>query len=223
MAPPPPPSQQEEPPLSADLLLRAYAMGVFPMAEGRDDPRVFWVDPEARGIFPLDQFHISRSLSRTIRRAPFQVTLNKDFQGTVSACADREETWINPTIFRLYDQLHQMGHAHSFELWDGDELVGGVYGVTLGRAFFGESMFSRRRDASKIALAYLVQHLKNCGFTLFDTQFLTPHLASLGAVEVPRDAYHGLLEAALSGRSADISATALPDAQSVVQRNTQTS
>ncbi|MCK8462864.1 leucyl/phenylalanyl-tRNA--protein transferase [Aliiroseovarius sp. S1339] len=198
-------------------------MGVFPMAEGRDDPRVFWVDPEARGIFPLDRFRVSRSLARTMRRAPFVVTLNRDFQGTVAACAERDETWINTTIFDLYMDLHRMGHAHSLELWEGDALVGGVYGVTLGRAFFGESMFSRRRDASKIALAYLVRHLSNTDFKLFDTQFLTPHLASLGAVEIARKTYHDMLEGALSQGVADITSRPLPDAQSVVQRNTQTS
>lgn len=197
-------------------------MGVFPMAEGRDDPEVFWVDPKLRGIFPLDGFHISRSLARTIRRTPFQVTLNRDFAGTVAGCADRDETWISDTIFALYEQLHLMGHAHSLELWEGDALIGGVYGVTLGGAFFGESMFSRRRDASKIALAYLVTHLRACGFTLFDTQFLTPHLASLGAVEIPRAAYQQLLRIALEGQ-ADLTSRPLPDAYSVTQRNTQTS
>ena len=216
-------SRKDLPTLDADLLLRAYAMGVFPMADSRDDPRVFWVDPEARGIIPLDRFHISRSLARTIRRTPYQVTLNRDFEGTVTACADREESWINATIFGLYKDLHAMGHAHSLELWDGSDLVGGVYGVTLGRAFFGESMFSRRRDASKIALAYLVAHLRNTGFTLFDTQFLTPHLASLGAEEITRAAYHDLLETALSEGRADILACPLPDAYSVTQRSTQTS
>lgn len=215
-----PPS--DPPPLTADLLLRAYAMGIFPMAESRDDPEVFWVDPKLRGIVPLDGFRISRSLARTIRRSPYNVTLNRDFEGTVKGCADREETWINDTIFSLYKQLHQMGHAHSLELWDDDELVGGVYGVTLGRAFFGESMFSRRRDASKIALAYLVAQLRQTGFVLFDTQFLTPHLQSLGAAEIPREAYQQLLRSALTG-TADIESCVLPDAYSVAQRNTQTS
>ncbi len=197
-------------------------MGVFPMAEGRDDPEVFWVDPKHRGIIPLDGFHLSRSLARTIRRAPYQVTLNRDFAGTVAACADRNETWINDTIFSLYEQLHRMGHAHSLELWDGDDLVGGVYGVTLGGAFFGESMFSRRRDASKIALAYMVTHLRGCGFALFDTQFLTPHLASLGAIEIPRVEYHKLLERALE-IGADLTDRPLPKVHSVAQRSTQTS
>ncbi|MCK0143126.1 leucyl/phenylalanyl-tRNA--protein transferase [Aliiroseovarius sp. F20344] len=197
-------------------------MGIFPMAEAQDDPEVFWVDPKQRGIVPLDGFRISRSLARTIRRCPYHVTLNRDFEGTVAGCADREETWINDTIFSLYKQLHQMGHAHSIEIWDAEELVGGVYGVTLGQAFFGESMFSRRRDVSKIALAYLVAQLRQTGFTLFDTQFLTPHLESLGAIEVPREAYHQLLRSALEG-TADIESCPLPDAYSVAQRNTQTS
>lgn len=210
------------PDLTADLLLRAYAMGVFPMADSRDDPHVFWVDPEARGVLPLDGFHLSRSLRKRILQQPFSVTLNRDFVGVVRGCADRDETWINDTIFDLYDQLHAAGFAHSFELWQDDALVGGVYGVSLGRAFFGESMFSRRRDASKIALAHAVTHLSSCGYTLFDTQFLTDHLASLGAVEVARDVYHGLLSAALEG-VADIEARPLPDAYSVVQFNTQTS
>lgn len=198
-------------------------MGMFPMAERRDDPRVFWVDPEARGIFPLNGFHISRRLARTIRQTRYRIALNEAFSDTVLACADRDETWINDTIFGLYNELHELGHAHSLELWEGDALIGGVYGVTLGRAFFGESMFSRRRDASKIALAYLVRHLSDTGFQLFDTQFLTPHLASLGAIEIPRAQYHAQLENALSDGVADICAQPLPVAYSVVQRNTQTS
>ncbi|MCI2399017.1 leucyl/phenylalanyl-tRNA--protein transferase [Aliiroseovarius sp. N1Y82] len=197
-------------------------MGVFPMAESRDDPRVFWVDPEQRGVLPLDGFRLSRSLRKRILQEPFKVTLNRDFAGVVEGCADRDETWINDTIFDLYAQLHDMGHAHSLELWDGAALVGGVYGVSLGRAFFGESMFSRRRDASKIALAYLVAHLTQTGFTLFDTQFLTEHLASLGGVEIPRAQYHDMLSQALE-RMADITACALPGVHSVVQRKTQTS
>lgn len=211
-----------DPQLTPELLLRAYAMGIFPMADGRDDPRVFWVDPEARGILPLDGFHLSRSLRKRIRQAPFRVTLNQAFAGVVQGCADRDETWINDTIFDLYRDLHRMGFAHSFEIWDGDALVGGTYGVSLGCAFFGESMFSRRRDASKLALAYAVTHLSACGYRLFDTQFLTDHLASLGGVEVSREDYHDLLERALEA-SADINARALPDAYSVVQFNTQTS
>ena len=219
---PPPHDQDHDPDLTPDLLLRAYAMGIFPMADGRDDPRVFWVDPEMRGVLPLDGFRLSRSLRKRIRQAPFRISVNEDFAGVVQGCADRDETWINETIFDLYKALHRMGFAHSFEVWEGKTLVGGTYGVSLGRAFFGESMFSRRRDASKIALAYAVTHLSGCGYTLFDTQFLTDHLASLGGVEIPRDQYHDLLEQALQG-PADIHARPLPDAHSVVQFNTHTS
>ena len=208
--------------LSAGLLLRAYGMGVFPMAERRDDDQVFWVNPEQRGILPLDQFHLSRSLRRTLLKTPFRASLNEDFEGVVTACADRSETWINHVIFDLYRDLHDWGYAHSLEIWDGDTLVGGVYGVALGQAFFGESMFSRRRAASKIALAWLVAHLRGCGYALFDTQFLTPHLASLGGIEVDRASFRKLLASALS-EPADLTACPLPDAYSVVQRITQTS
>lgn len=208
--------------LSAGLLLRAYQMGVFPMAEGRDDARVFWLDPEKRGVLPLDGFHMSRSLRRGLLKTNYHVSLNQDFTGVVTACAAREETWINDVIFDLYGELHVWGHAHSLELWDGETLVGGVYGVALGQAFFGESMFSHRRDASKMALAWLVAHLNACGFVLFDTQFLTDHLQSLGAYEIDRGDYHQQLAAALSG-PADITSRPLPDAHSVVQRIIQTS
>ena len=175
--------------LTPDLLLHGYATGIFPMAESRDDPEIFWVDPHHRGVIPLDGFHISKSLARTIRRSGLTPSVNRDFEAVVEACADRPETWINTTILDLYAQLHEQGDAHSLEIWEGEELVGGVYGVTLGAAFFGESMFSRRTDASKVALAYLTDRLREGGFGLFDVQFLTPHLASLGAVEMPRAAY----------------------------------
>ncbi len=184
--------------LSPEHLLMAYAQGVFPMAEGRDDPAVHWVDPRHRGVIPLDGFHLSRSLTRRIRRWDHRVTVNADFAGVVAGCADRAETWISTTIFDLYTRLHAMGHAHSLEVWEGETLVGGVYGVTLGAAFFGESMFSRRTDASKVALAYLVHRLRAGGYVLFDTQFLTPHLASLGGIELPRAAYHRRLADALT-------------------------
>ena len=184
--------------LTPALLLRAYAMGVFPMAESRDDPKIHWVDPRKRGIFPLNSFHISRSLSRHIRQSKYTIRTNSDFSGVVQGCADREETWINPEIFRLYTDLHDLGFAHSLEVWDGNSLIGGVYGVAIGAAFFGESMFSRRTNASKTALAYLIHRLNAGGFTLFDTQFLTPHLASLGAVEIPRAEYRRRLENALA-------------------------
>lgn len=209
--------------LTPQLLLNAYASGVFPMAEHQDDPEIFWVDPRRRGIFPLEEFHISRSLARRIRRGGYRISINQDFEGVVKGCADRPETWINAQIFDLYMQLHAMGFAHSLEVWIGDDLVGGIYGVTLGRAFFGESMFSRRTDASKIALAYLVDRLRLAGFTLFDTQFITPHLGRLGATEVTRARYHRLLEEALEG-DADFTAPALPASpQDVLQRSTQTS
>lgn len=167
------------------------------MAEGRDDPEIHWIDPRRRGIFPLDQFHISRSLARRIRRGGYEAVVNGDFRETVRACAAREETWINEEIFDLYGQLHDMGFAHSQEIRVEGELVGGVYGVVLGGAFFGESMFSRATDASKLALAHLIARLRAGGFTLFDTQFLTPHLASLGAIEIPRAEYRKRLAAAL--------------------------
>lgn len=184
--------------ITPEILLRAYAMGIFPMAESRDDPTVHWVDPRRRGIFPLDGFHITHRLARTIRQAYYHVTVNTAFAEVVTACADREETWINAEIHDLYLALHRLGFAHSLEVRNETGLIGGVYGVTLGAAFFGESMFSRHRDASKIALAWLVHRLRAGGFQLFDTQFLTPHLASLGAVEISRAAYHRRLAAALS-------------------------
>ncbi len=185
-------------PLDPETLLQAYAMGIFPMAESRDDPEIHWVDPRRRGIMPLDGFHLSRSLARQLRRRAYSVTVDQDFDSVVSACADRGETWISQRIQRLYGQLHRRGFAHSIEVRDGQALVGGVYGVVLGGAFFGESMFSGVTDASKIALAHAVHRLRAGGFSLFDTQFLTPHLASLGAVEIPRAEYHRRLAAALA-------------------------
>lgn len=209
--------------LTPDLLLNAYASGVFPMAENRDDPDVFWVDPQFRGVIPLDDFRISRSLAKTLRRAPFQITLNTAFEQVVTGCADRPETWINDTIFDLYRALHARGDAHAIEIWDGPDLVGGVYGITMGGAFFGESMFSRRRDASKVALAYLVDHLSRCGFVLFDTQFITDHLASLGAIEIPRKAYQAALSQALQVDANFLNITVITDAYALLQRNAQTS
>ena len=209
--------------LTPEILLRAYTIGIFPMAESRDNPDVFWLDPRQRGVLPLDGFHLSRSLKRRIRNDAYSVDLNTDFGGVVDACADREETWINAEIRTLYNKLHGMGHAHSLEIRHQGKLTGGVYGVAIGGAFFGESMFSRRTDASKLALAHLVDHLRRCGFALFDTQFITPHLESLGAKEISRAAYHALLEHALT-RPADFNHSQLcTDRQSVVQRITQTS
>lgn len=209
--------------LTPALLLRAYANGIFPMAEHRDDPEIFWVDPRRRGVLPLDGFHISRSLSRRIRRGAFQVSADRAFAEVVDACADRAETWINAEIRALYLELQRLGHAHSIEVWERDVLIGGVYGVVLGGAFFGESMFSRRSDASKIALAYLVDHLKRCGFSLLDTQFITDHLASLGGLEISRVAYHRALAHALKTK-ADFSKYPVGDPPYLIlQRNTQTS
>jgi leucyl/phenylalanyl-tRNA---protein transferase len=221
-------------PLTPDHLLQAYAAGIFPMAASRDDPTVHWVDPRLRGVMPLTGFHISRSLARHLRQCPHRVTINTAFAAVVAACADRPETWINDAIFDLYVQLHQTGHAHSLEVWEDDTLIGGVYGVVLGGAFFGESMFSRRTNASKTALAYLVHRLRAGGFSLFDTQFLTPHLASLGAVEISRVAYRQQLAASLgqtarfdppgySPSSLDVSSTAGAVAPGTSQFNTQTS
>lgn len=208
--------------LTPELLLRGYGVGIFPMAENRSDPEIFWVDPRRRGIMPLDGFHISRSLAKAMRRTGFDVSINRDFDGVVTGCAGRTDTWINDEISNLYSALHDLGHAHSLEIWEADTLVGGVYGVTLGAAFFGESMFSRRTNASKMALAALVDRLRRGGFTLFDTQFLTEHLASLGAVEITRAAYHLKLQEATALR-ADFTAPPLLPLYDVVQRMTQTS
>lgn len=209
--------------LTPESLLAAYAQGIFPMAESRDKDRVHWIDPQRRGIFPLYNFHISRSLARKIRRSTFTIRTNTAFSSVVEGCADRQETWINGPLFRLYVSLHQMRRAHSLEVWQGDDLVGGVFGITLGGAFFGESMFSRQTDASKVALAYLVERLDRAGFRLFDAQFLTPHLQGLGAVEISREEYRHLLKSALA-RTADFEAAAAasPD-QVLMQRKTQTS
>ena len=184
--------------LTPEILLRAYAMGIFPMAESRDGTAIRWVDPRRRGIFPLPEFHISRSLAQHIRRSCWSIRTDSAFAEVVSACADRPETWINAEITGLYLALHRAGHAHSLEIWEGEDLVGGVYGVTLGAAFFGESMFSRRTNASKTALAWLMHRLRTGGFLLFDSQFLTPHLASLGAVEISRADYQRRLARALT-------------------------
>lgn len=209
--------------LTPSLLLNAYASGIFPMAESQDDPKIHWVDPSRRGIIPLDGFHISRSLKKAIRAERYSVRFDTDFEGVLRGCADRKTTWINDEIFEIYMRLAKSGHAHSQEIWEGGELVGGVYGVALGAAFFGESMFSRRTNASKIALAWLVDRLRLTGFSLFDTQFLTPHLASLGGREITRREYLALLERAVDMK-ADIRKLPLEQtAQGVIQRNTQTS
>ncbi|WP_167178110.1 leucyl/phenylalanyl-tRNA--protein transferase [Brevundimonas terrae] len=185
----------------AAALLRCYANGVFPMGEARDDPRVFLVEPDQRGIFPLDRFHIPTRLKRTVRSEPFDIRVNTAFLSVVDACASpakgREDTWINGPIRRLYGEIHALGHAHSVECWKDEVLVGGLYGVSLGSAFFGESMFSRMTDASKVALVHLVARLKRGGFTLLDAQFITEHLMQFGAQEIPQSAYLRKLAPAL--------------------------
>lgn len=188
--------------LDPDMLLRAYASGIFPMAERADSPDVFWVEPRRRGVLPLDGFHLSQSLARTLKRERFRLTVDTAFDAVLAGCAEavpgRSETWINPLIAEAYQALHRLGHAHSVEAWSVDgSLAGGLYGVRLGGAFFGESMFTRVTDASKAALAALVARLRVGGFVLLDTQFLTDHLASLGAREVTAKAYRGQLSAAL--------------------------
>ena len=187
--------------LDPDLLLRAYTVGVFPMADSRRAREIFWVEPKKRGVLPLDSFHLSRSLAKTLKSERFTVTADRDFSAIVRLCAEpteqRPDTWINPEIERAYAALHARGHAHSIECWLDGELVGGLYGVKLAGAFFGESMFSRVSDASKVALAHLVCRLKVGDFKLLDCQFITDHLASLGAIEIDRDRYVALLDAAL--------------------------
>ena len=208
MSAPSPPDFELDP----DLVLRAYGMGVFPMADHRLASSVYWVEPKLRGVLPLGDFHLSRSLRKTILSDRFRVTVDTQFQGIMQLCAesadDRPDTWINGPIERVFVELHRRGFAHSIECWDGDRLAGGLYGLALGRAFFGESMVTRVRDASKVAFAHLVARLKAGGFTLLDCQFQTEHLASLGAIEVPRDDYVALLGAALGEGSAGLASGA---------------
>jgi leucyl/phenylalanyl-tRNA---protein transferase len=187
--------------LTPELILRAYQAGIFPMAEDAASDDLFWVSPEHRGIIPLDGFLVSRSLRKTLRTHPYAVRVDTDFKAIISECAapddGRESTWINGTIRKNYGQLFDRGYCHTVEVWNGAELVGGLYGLAIGAAFFGESMFHRRTDASKIAMAHLVDRLNTGGFRLLDTQFLTPHLASLGGVEIPREDYEVRLADAL--------------------------
>ncbi len=192
--------------IDPDLLLRAYAIGAFPMSDGRDAPDVFWVQPRRRAILPLDGFHLSRSLRKTLRADRFEITRDQAFGEVVHACAQRTDTWINGEIEASYAHLHLLGHAHSIEVWDGSELTGGLYGVRLGRAFFGESMFSRSTDASKVALAWLVARLIAGGFALLDCQFMTDHLKSLGAIEISQERYLQLLSSALGEGSGGVGA-----------------
>lgn len=215
--------------ITADILLRAYASGVFPMAESADSGEIFWVDPRYRGILPLDGLRVPRRLARSFRSGAFEIRVDHAFREVVAACADRAETWINPMIGRLYGELFRLGHAHSVEIWREGRLVGGLYGVALGAAFFGESMFSRDRDASKHALIALVARLNAGGFRLLDTQFVTEHLLSLGAVEIPRADYRRRLAAALavpaSFRALDAASDpdGAADRQRLLQLSTQTS
>ena len=191
--------------ITPEVLLKAYACGIFPMAESADDPALYWVEPDMRGIIPLAGFHVPGRLARTLRTTPFIVRVDRDFDAVIDGCAepksDRDRTWINARIRRIYRGLYERGHCHTVEVYDGDNLVGGLYGVSLGRVFFGESMFHRARDASKIALVHLIARLIAGGFRLLDTQFVTDHLKTFGAVEVPKQRYHALLEAALIGEA----------------------
>lgn len=217
--------------LTPTLLLHAYAAGVFPMAESADSEEVLWIDPDLRGIVPLERFHVPKSLRKRVLKGDVRLTVDLDFEGVIDGCANRESTWINPEIRRLYIALHRMGHAHSVEVWrphaTGKTLVGGLYGVRIGGAFFGESMFSHETDASKIAFVYLVARLKAGRFRLLDTQFVTEHLAKFGARAVPRGRYQDMLEFAMRNEAdwdaLDDGPEGLPSPQEVVQLSTQTS
>ncbi|HVL73836.1 MAG TPA: leucyl/phenylalanyl-tRNA--protein transferase [Beijerinckiaceae bacterium] len=191
--------------ISPETLLKAYAAGIFPMAEDADDPSLFWVEPRERGVLPLDGFHVPRRLARTVRADPFEVRVDHDFDAVVAGCSaaspGRERTWINARIRRLYGELFDLGHCHTVECWRDGRLAGALYGVRLGGAFFGESMFHRERDASKVALVHLAARLRRGGFRLLDAQFVTDHLARFGAVEVPRRVYKRLLREAIEARA----------------------
>jgi leucyl/phenylalanyl-tRNA--protein transferase len=213
--------------LTPEIVLSAYASGVFPMAESADTPALFWVDPERRGILPLKSFHVPRRLARTVRSDRFTVKVDRAFREVVRGCAeptdDRPSTWINEEIFKLFCDLFERGAAHSVECWLDDRLVGGLYGVSLGGAFFGESMFSRERDASKVALVHLVGRMIAGGYTLLDTQFVTTHLSGFGAIEVPRTVYHRLLGQALSVQGDFFALPGQAPGALVLQSITQTS
>lgn len=214
--------------ITPSLLLQAYASGVFPMAEGRDDDELFWVDPDARGIIPLHHFHVPKSLVKVVRQEKFDVKVDTAFRQVVSSCSmparGRETTWISERIEELYTDLFKRGFAHSIECWQESELVGGLYGVSLAGAFFGESMFHTKTNASKVALVHLVARLKAGGFTLLDTQFITAHLQQFGAREIPRLEYHERLEQALTQSNTDFQRLSpLASGESVLQLITQTS
>jgi leucyl/phenylalanyl-tRNA--protein transferase len=213
--------------LTPEILLRAYSVGLFPMAERRDDPTLYWIDPEHRGILPLDKFHVPHRLRRTVRSGRFEVRCDTAFREVMTGCAQpapgRTETWINQEILRLYAELFKMGRAHSVESWRDGALVGGLYGVALGGAFFGESMFSRETDASKIALVHLVARLKKGGFRLLDTQFVTDHLSQFGAREIHRDGYRELLASALDVNATFYRDLGTDELESFLQSTTHTS
>ncbi|MFC3169693.1 leucyl/phenylalanyl-tRNA--protein transferase [Paracoccus fontiphilus] len=208
--------------LTPAQLLKGYARGVFPMAESAYDPRLYWYDPPLRGVLPIGRVHASRSLLKDLRKGGWSAHLDGDFDAVVAACADRDTTWINAPLARLYHRLHETGHAHALEIRHDGSFAGGIFGVTLGTAFFGESMVSTRTNGSKMALLWMSSHLARCGFTLFDTQFLTPHLARMGGVEIPREHYHLLLADALT-RRADLKSHPLPTADQLWQEITQIS
>ncbi len=213
--------------ITPEVLLKAYACGIFPMAESAEDRALYWIEPDMRGIIPLTGFHVPARLARTVRTTPFKVFVNRDFDAVIDGCAEpkrgRARTWINARIRRIYRGLYERGHCHTVEVYDGDHLIGGLYGVSLGAVFFGESMFHRARDASKIALVHLIARLNAGGYRLLDTQFVTDHLKSFGAVEVPKQRYHALLEQAVSGE-ADFSALSMshpvsgPEALAIIRK-----
>ena len=213
--------------LTPEILLRAYAVGLFPMAEHRDDPTLYWIDPERRGILPLNSFHVPRRLRRTVRANEYEVRCDTAFEDVIRACAapgpKRDETWINDEIVALYTSLFEMGRAHSVETWKDGELVGGLYGVALGAAFFGESMFSTARDASKVALVHLVARLRKGGFELLDTQFVTEHLSQFGVMEVPRSGYRQILSSALDASASFPAELSQSELEAFLQSITQTS
>jgi len=209
--------------LSPEVLLFAYQQGLFPMAESRSAKQVQWIQPKKRGIFQLGNFHISKSLRRIILKEDYSVMINSCFPKVVEKCADRNETWINDDIYNCYCKLHEDGFAHSVEVWKDSRLIGGVYGVAIGAAFFGESMFSDVSNGSKIALAHLHDRLLKVGFLLFDTQFLTPHLASLGAIEIPKTKYKILLFKAVEEVANFRASSYSPDVSAIAQRRAQTS
>ncbi|MGE4063972.1 MAG: leucyl/phenylalanyl-tRNA--protein transferase [Rhodospirillaceae bacterium] len=215
--------------ITPELVLKAYAYGVFPMAKSRNDADVFWVQPKLRGVIPLDQFHVSRSLRKTLRRGAFRVTVNADFAGVLAGCAEvteeRADTWINDHIMELFTQLHEAGLAHSIEVWKDDELAGGLYGLAMGAAFFGESMFSRATDASKVAMVHLAAILIKGGFTLLDTQFITDHLKTFGAIEIPQKEYLAQLGSALARKGEFAGPVSQPDLEALLlsQRSTHRS